>query len=145
MARTITSADAVLILGSADFGLAAFQVQGFMADAAWAFEETDIAETVRGVDGKLSGGFVFGDLPFAISLQADSNAIDKFEALTLASKAQKTVYRVSGTLTIPAVGKSFTMTRGILTRYTPGPTGQRVLQGSTYTIQWEEVLPTPLV
>lgn len=145
MARTITAADGVLVLGSADFGLAAFQVQGFMADAAWAFEESDIAQTIRGVDGKLSGGFVFGDLPFNISLQADSNAIDKFDAIVLASKATRTVYRISGTLTLPAVGKSFTMTNGILTRYTPGATGQRVLQGSTYTIQWEEVLPTPLV
>lgn len=145
MSRTITSADAVLILSSSDFALAAFQVQGFQADAAWAFEDADIAQHVRGVDGKLSGGFIYGDLPMTISLQADSSSIDVFEALVLASKASKTVYRVNGVLTLNSVGKSFTMSRGILTRYTSGPTGQKVLQGSAYTIQWEDVLPTPLV
>lgn len=145
MARTITSADGVLLIGSQDFALATFQVQGFMADAAWAFDESEIAQHVRGVDGKLSGGFVYSDLPFTISLQADSNAIDVFDSIVLASKANKTIYRLSGVLTLNSLGKSFTMTRGILTRYTPGPTGQRVLQGSTYQIQWEEILPTPLV
>ena len=34
MARTITSADSVFILSSADFALAATQIQGYAADAA---------------------------------------------------------------------------------------------------------------
>lgn len=56
--RSITSADSVFSISSADFALAATILEGYAADAAFAMENADTAETMLGVDGKLSAGWV---------------------------------------------------------------------------------------
>lgn len=143
--RTITSADSVFILSSNDFALAAIQIQGFAADAAFATDETDTAEVLLGVDGKMSAGWVPRTYPQTITLQADSPSIDVFDSIVLAQDANRTVYRLNAVITIPGTQRSYTMTRGVLNRHTVMPGAQRVLQPRTFTITWESVLPTPLV
>lgn len=143
--RTITSADSVFILSSNDFVLAATPIQGFAADAAFATDETDTAEVVLGVDGKMSAGWVPRMYPQTITLQADSPSIDVFDSIVLAQDANRTVYRLNAVITIPGTQRSYTMTRGVLNRHTVMPGAQRVLQPRTFTITWESILPTPLV
>jgi hypothetical protein len=143
--RTITSADSVFILSSADFALAATQIQGYAADAAFAMDETDAAEVIQGVDGVMSAGWVPRMYPQTITLQADSTSIDLFEGILLAQDANKTVFRLGGVVTMPGTQRSYTMSRGVLTRFSAMPTAQRTLQPRTFTITWESVLPTPLV
>ena len=145
MARTITSADSVFILSSADFALAATQIQGYAADAAFATDEVDTAETVLGVDKVLSAGWVPRTYTQTITLQADSSSIDLFDALVLAQDAATTIFRLGGVITLPGTERSYTLSRGVLKRYTVMPVAQRVLQPRTFVIEWESILPTPLV
>ena len=145
MSRTITSADSVFIIGSDDFALAATQIEGYAADAAFAMDAQETAEVVLGVDGKMSGGWVPRMYTQTITLQADSPSIDIFDAIVLAQDANKTVYRLSGTITLPGTERSYTLSRGMLTSYTAMPDAQRTLQPRTFVITWENVLPTPLV
>jgi len=143
--RTITSADSVFILSSADFALAATQIQGYAADAAFATDEADTAEVVLGVDGVMSAGWVPRMYTQTITLQADSASIDLFDGIVLAQDANKTVFRLGGVITLPGTQRSYTLSRGVLSRYTSIPNAQRSLQPRTFTITWESVLPTPLV
>ena len=145
MARTITSADSVFILSSADFALAATQIQGYAADAAFATDEADTAEVVLGVDGVMSAGWVPRMYRQTITLQADSPSIDIFDGIVLAQDANRTVFRLGGVITLPGTERSYTLSRGVLNRHTSIPTAQRTLQPRTFTITWESILPTPLV
>lgn len=142
--RLITSADSVFILASSDFALANFQVEGYAADAAWAFDNVDTAETVLGVDGKLSAGWVPRAHPMTITLQPDSPSLPIFAGIVGAQDAARTVFRLQGVLTLPGNQFSHSLNRGVLTSVTPIATGQRILQPMTFQIMWESKTSIPL-
>lgn len=143
--RSITSADSVYVISSSDFALAAIQIQGYAADAAFATDEAATAEVLLGIDGKMSAGWVPRTYPQTITLQADSPSIDIFDAIVLAQDAGRIIFRLGGVITIPGAHRSYTMSRGVLTSHTVMPGAQRILQPRTFTITWESILPTPLV
>lgn len=142
--RTITSADSTFVISSADFALAATILEGYAADAAFAMDNADTAETSLGVDGKLSAGWVPRSFNQTITLQADSPSRLIFDALVTAQDAGRTVYRVNGVITLPGNQTSYALSRGVLKNYSAMPNAQRVLQPTTYVIEWEKVLPVPL-
>lgn len=142
--KTITSADAVFILSSADVLPAAVQLEGYAADAAFATEQADTAEVVLGVDGKMSAGWVPRMYTQTISLQADSPSIPVFDAIATAQDAAKTVFRLNGVITLPGVGMSYTLSRGVLTRYKPMSDAKRTLAPVEFQITWESVRPAKI-
>lgn len=142
--RTITSADATFVLSSADFALAAVILEGYAADAAFTTDNADTAETVLGVDGKLSAGWVPRSYNQTITLAADSPSRSLFDSLVGAQDAARTIYRLNGVITLPGNQYSYSMTRGVLKNYSAIPSAQRVLQPMTFVIEWESILPVPI-
>lgn len=142
--RTITSADSTFVISSADFALAAAILEGYAADAAFAVDNSDTAETSLGVDGKLSAGWVPRTYNQTITLQADSPSRFIFDALVTAQDAARTIFRLNGVITLPGNQYSYSLSRGVLKNYTAMPTAQRVLQPLTFVIEWEQVLPVPI-
>ena len=142
--RSITSADSVFSISSADFALAATILEGYAADAAFAMENADTAETMLGVDGKLSAGWVPRSYNQTITLQADSNSRAVFDALVMAQDVSRQIFRLNGVITLPGNQYSYTLSRGVLKNYTAMPTAQRVLQPMTFVIEWERVLAVPI-
>ena len=142
--RTITSADATFAISSADFALAATILEGYAADAAFSTENVDIAETVMGVDGKLSAGWVPRTYHQTITLQPDSPSRSLFDSLVGAQDAARTIYRLNGVITFPGNQYSYSLKRGVLRNYTAIPGAQKVLQPMTYVVEWESILPVPL-
>ena len=142
--RLITSADSVFILSSADFALANFQLQGYAADAAFAMDNVNTAETSLGVDGKLSAGWVPRSYPQTITLQPDSPSLPVFYAIVGAQDAARTVFRLNAVITLPGNQYSHSLNRGVLRNITPMATAQRVLQPMTFQIEWESKTTIPL-
>lgn len=142
--RTITSADATFVISSADFALAATVLQGYAADAAFATDNADTAETSLGVDGKLSAGWVPRSYNQTITLQPDSPSRALFDALIGAQDVARTVYRLNGVINLPGNQYSYNLSRGVVKNYTAIPSAQRVLQPMTFVIEWEKVLPVPV-
>lgn len=142
--RSITSADSVFSISSADFALAATILEGYAADAAFAMENADTAETMLGVDGKLSAGWIPRSYNQTITLQADSKSRKVFDALVMAQDATRQIFRLNGVITLPGNQYSYTLSRGVLKNYTAMPTAQRVLQPLTFVIEWERVLAVPI-
>jgi len=142
--RSITSADSVFSISSADFALAATILEGYAADAAFAMENADTAETMLGVDGKLSAGWVPRSYNQTITLQADSKSRAVFDALVMAQDVSRQIFRLNGVITLPGNQYSYTLSRGVLKNYTAMPTAQRVLQPMTFVIEWERVLAVPI-
>lgn len=142
--RSITSADSTFVISSADFALAATVLEGYAADAAFAMENADAAETSLGVDGKLSAGWIPRSYTQTITLQPDSISRAVFDALVTAQDATRTVYRLNGVITLPTNQYSYNLTRGVLKNYTAMPTAQKILQPMTFVIEWERVLTVPI-
>lgn len=137
--KTITSANSVLTFVVAGLFNTPIQMQGYATDKAFATEAIDLAETIMGVDGKMSAGYVPNVTPQTITLQADSNSKDFFATLIAATKTAREVFWLSGTLVLPGTGEAFTMTRGVLSNIKQIPDGQKTLQPQDYIITWESV------
>jgi hypothetical protein len=143
--KSITSANSKFTLTVIGFGLGPHVVQGYSADAAFLFDAVDVAETVMGVDGKMSGGYIPHISPQTITLQADSDSLSIFEAWDGAQKAAKELAYATAVIDIAAIGRSFILTRGALKRVTPVPEAAKTLRPVVYAIDWGDVQPTPLL
>lgn len=137
MSNTITSADSIFALTVTNLFPSAQTLEGYAADAMFALGDTEMAVSVRGADGKLSGGFVFGEYLQTITIMPDSPSRDLFETWQLTSLTSKAVFRCNATIILPAISRKFTLTNGILQRAKAIPDAQRVLQAMTFQINWE--------
>jgi len=139
--NTITSADSIFALTVTNLFPSAQTLEGYAADAMFALGDTELAQTVRGADGKLSAGFVFGEYLQTITIMPDSPSRELFETWQLTSLTAKAVFRCNATIILPAISRKFTLTNGVLQRTKAIPDAQRVLQPMTYQINWENVTP----
>lgn len=137
--KTITSTNSVFTLLAPGLYPVPVQLQGYATDKAFAIEALDMAETMMGVDGKLSAGYTPNPSKMTITLQADSVSKDVFDTIIQGMKTAREIYWLTGTLVLPATGESFAMTRGVLTNVKQLPDGQKVLQPLDYVITWENV------
>lgn len=141
---TITSANSILTLVVVGLFPVPVQIQGYATDKAFAMEALAFAEVLMGVDGRMTAGYTPNPSVQGITLQADSPSKTFFNALIAATKTAREIFYLSGTLTLPSTGESFTMTRGVLTKGKQIPDGQKVLQPQDYEITWESVNPAIL-
>ncbi len=139
---TITSADSVFTITVAGLFPAPVQLQGYSAEKAWSTDQQELAETLVGVDGLMSAGYVPAKVTQSISLQADSASIAIFEAIATATQQQKDVFFISCSIDLPSVGKSYIGTRGVLKNWKPIPDGAKVLQPQEFSIDWQSLVPT---
>jgi hypothetical protein len=142
LGRTITSASAVYALSIQNLYPVAQILQGFSADRAFETADTDFAETVMGVDGHMSGGYIPAITEQTISIMPDSLTSDMFELWYGASQSNFTIYPASATIIIPATGKTYNLVRGILKRARTIPTANKVLQAREFVIDWQRVWPS---
>lgn len=140
---SITSANAVLTLAIATIFPVPVQLQGFATDDVYDVPSIRSAEVMMGVDGNLSSGFVFVQIPQTIVLMADSASNDVFDAWWTQMQSSEETFEASGLIKLPGVRTKFTQTKGILTGYKPAPQAKKVLQPRTYEITWEKIAPSP--
>lgn len=143
--RTITSANSVFMLVVPGVFPAPVKIQGYAADDQFSVEAVQASETMMGVDGKMSAGFTPFITPMTVNLQADSESADLFELWLSSQQAIKEIIYGGATITIPSIGKSFILTKGALKTLKVFPDGKKVLQPVQYQIDWEQVVPVPLV
>jgi hypothetical protein len=139
---SITGATAVVLITLPTVFPAPVQLQGFATDDVYDTDDLVSAETLMGVDGKLSGGFVYVPVVQRYHLQADSPSIPFFDAWYGAQQQIIEVLNANGLISIPSLGKKFTMTKGFLTGYKPLPDAKKLLQPQNFAITWQSVSPT---
>lgn len=141
---TITSANSVFKLNIPGLFPISQSLQGYATDDAFAAEAVDIAETMMGVDGKMSSGYTPFMTKMTIALQADSPSIFLFDTWIAAMKAAREVLPCNGAIFISGVSKAFTMTNGVLTNVKVLPDAKKVLQPQHYVITWESINASPV-
>lgn len=140
---SITASNAVVMLSILGLYNTPQQLQGFSADDVYNIAQIRSVETVMGVDGILSGGFVFSSVVQGITLQADSASNTLFDAWWLQMQASGDVFTAEGLIRLNSVATKFTQVKGFLTAYTPIASAKRILQPRTHEITWERVFPSP--
>jgi Tail fiber protein gp32 len=142
--RTISSANAILMLTVDGVFPTPIQLQGFAVDDIYDAADIKPSENLRGVDGKMSSGFVFNNIDQNITLQADSASNDIFEQWFQQMNVIADILYANATIELPAIGKSYTMTKGALSNYSPIPAGKKVLSPRKFAITWESVQSSPV-
>ena len=72
---TITSANSAFSLAVTDLYPAPQAIQGYAADDAFSAEAIELAEIVMGVDGHMSGGFIFNPSLLKVAIMPDSPSL----------------------------------------------------------------------
>lgn len=118
------------------------QIQGFAQDDVHDFDEMENVELLMGVDGFLSGGWVWKAQQMRIMLQADSASNSFFDAWNGQQQATGQVYVANGVIRMPSIGLKIVMTTGYLPRYKL-PGAKRVMQPRTFGLAWNLCVPQP--
>lgn len=133
----ITDADAVIILTVENLYPSGVQIQGFSTDTAWTAGDSQIAEARMGVDGKLSAGYTPSPRTINISLEASSPSLAVMRNIIETSQMTKGVFSCTMQITIPAQGKEYTLSNGVLQTGHDISDGKKVLDPSQFTFIFE--------
>lgn len=143
--KTLTAANCQLTLFALPYLPVPTLIEGYASDAAFLFDTPAVAEAMMGVDGIMSAGFLPSITRQTITLQADSPSARYFEDLFAATKASREIAWLYGTIAMPSLAKSFTLTKGVLEQMTQAPPVGKTLQPQSYQIAWNDIQPIPLV
>lgn len=127
MAGTLTVANSTLAITVEALFPQSQRIQGYSADDAFDFENVENGEYSMGIDGNLSAGFVFNEIPFTWTLQADSPSLGLFEQIYQYEVSNRTKLQLEVTLALPGVSKRYDLVKGYMRRY-KAPSGKKVLQ-----------------
>lgn len=142
MAKTLTAANAVIMLTVDPIIRVPQQLQGFAADDVFNTDAIETAEVSMGVDGVLSGGFVYVAVKQNFVLQSDSDSCAFFDNWYLAQQSAVEAYIASGTEVLPSLRIKYAMMRGFLTGYTPVPPVKKIVQPRNFAITWQRATPS---
>lgn len=145
MARTITSANAIITLTIPGIFSAPKTLQQFSVDDIFGTDPLQLVEVQMGVDGIQSQGFVNVSTKQNYSLMANSPSCDIFDDWANAMRTAIEAYSALGTITLTSIGKKYNLTDGALTSYPPMADGGRTLKPRKFEITWGQVLPVALV
>lgn len=142
MAGTLTVANSALFATVEGLYPSAQRLQGYAADDAFDFTEVENGEYSMGIDGNLSAGFVFYEVPFAITLQADSPSVLLFENIWNYEAANRTKLVHNWTVTIPDLGRRYDLKNGFMRSY-KAPSGKKILQPAVVQLVFGRLQPSP--
>lgn len=138
---SITSANAIIIL-TVPGVIPGIQLEGFAADDIYDIEQLEIAETVMGVDGILSVGFVFTEVKQTFSFQPDSTSIQSFEDWYTAELALVDKIPGSVQVTLPSVGIVYDQSPVVMKTYSPAPSAGKVLKPRKFGLIMGRCIPS---
>lgn len=140
---SLTAANSVITLSQLTLFPTPVQLQQFAADDVTDIESVNVLEHQMGVDGVLSFGFVWAPRMQTITLKADSPSIAFFDTINTQQEAAQDAYPLNGTITLPAIGKTFALTNGALESYKPMPGVKKLLQQQSFRLVWNRVVAIP--
>lgn len=128
----ITSANAIVVLVVEDLYPAGIQLQDFATDQAVSVNEIQFAETRMGVDGNMAAGYTPAIIPVTITLEASSSSAAAMGHIYQASVRQMGYYPCTLVATVPAVGRIYTWTPGVMKAGTPFTSMRKVLEPTVW-------------
>lgn len=141
---SLTGATTVIQLSISNLFDSPQQLQGFAADDVFSTSPVQSVETLMGVDGKMSAGFVYVPVQQGYSIQSDSDSASIFDDWFAAQQAAEDVYFAQAIIYLKALGLKWAMTNGVLSSYHPVPDVKKLIQPRKFEITWESMSPSPV-
>lgn len=138
---SITAANSVFTLSVASVFPSPVRLQGYSTDDAFTTESVTSSEVVKGVDGRMSAGWLPTLKTMTITFQADSDSVSVFENWNGFQETIREILQAQGTIILPAVSKKYNLRNGILSAYTPIIGVQKTLQPWAVGITWDDISP----
>lgn len=127
MSATLTTANSSIAITVQGLYPSSTLLSGYAADNIFEAAEVENGEYSMGIDGKLSKGFVFNEIPFTLTLQADSPSLRIFEQVWQYEVSNRDKLDVGLTVALPSAGLRYGLKDGAMRSY-KAPAGQRILQ-----------------
>ena len=140
---SITSANAVFYLTIGGL-YPPTKLQEWAVDDAFTAEPIAMAETAMTIDGTLAAGFINAESPMTIAFVASSPSCLIFDTWAAASKALQDIYPAIGVITIPGLGMSYALTRGILKTFPPIAPAKKVMGQRQFGVTGERIVAAPI-
>jgi hypothetical protein len=119
------------------------QLQQFGVDDVADVDTLVVAQTEMGVDGVLSGGYVFNKVKYVYTLKANSPSCFMFDQWKTAEDANLDKFPANGVLSLKSLGTKWIWTKGFLVDWQPAPNIKKLLQDRKFGVEWERVMPQP--
>ncbi len=136
---TLTAANAVITLVISGIFSSPQILKGFSTDNVYEVGDQQVTETLMGVDGRLSGGYVNNPVVQTFTLQADSPSNNIFDYWALQQRLLQETFVAQGSTLLKSVGTEYISNRGFLVTKLPLPTAGKILQPRKFVIHWESV------
>ena len=136
--NNITSANATAYMIVKELYPTGFELNNFATDQAIDEQEDTIAETRMGVDGYMAAGFTPSIKQVAITFEPTSPSVHYLNNLYLASQKNRRTYEVTLIINVPALGKIYTYSYGVLKTAKPLPALKKVLDPVSYGFDFEK-------
>ena len=133
----ITSANATVAVSVG--GLFSVNLENFSADSSFTSDTVQAAETRMGVDGHMAAGFTPAIKTVTINLEAGSPSHTFLQLLRQAQEVNLKPYKVQMVVSIPSIGKRYTLSNGVLQSYKDMPDGQTVLSPTQWVFHFESM------
>jgi len=143
MAGSLTAANAVIAISIQGLYPVPQNLVQFATDEVFDGPSLASAEVEMGVDGVLSGGFVYVKFPQKYTFRANSPSIAIFDNWWQAQQALTTILAANASIKLPALGKKWTLLNGFLTSYQPIPNAKKLLQPQVFEVSWQNVIAAP--
>jgi hypothetical protein len=140
---SLTAVNAVIMLTIPGVFNQPQQLQQFGVDDVADADTLVVAETMMGVDGNLSGGYVYNKVKYIYTLMANSPSVFVFDQWKLAQDAAEDTFEASGLLLLKSLGTKWTWKTGFLVDWKPAPDVKKTLKERKFAIEWERVSPAP--
>lgn len=128
----ITSANSTAVLTVAGLFPSGLTLQQYATDQSITMDEVTSAETRMGVDGFMAAGWVPSIKSITIMLEASSPSAVALGQLFRAQEQARNPLECTLTVRVPAIGKTYTYSGGVLKTGTPFPSHKKVLEPTTW-------------
>ena len=142
--RTLTAANSIYMLTCPGIYDSPVQLQGYATDAAFETAAAEAVEVMKGVDGKMSSGFVPFMTEQTINLQADSASNIVFETIWNTQTTVQEVFPVSALISLPSLARKYNLINGVLRSYSSIPGSRKTLQPRPAIIMWDKISPSDI-
>lgn len=143
MPGSITAANAIVTITVPGVFQAPQQLQQWAADDIFDTEPLKSIEVQMGVDGFLSGGWVFVPIPQSFTLMPNSPSVSIFDQWWAAQATLIDAIPGFGVVVLPSIKQKWALTNGFLTTYPPMPGAGRILKARKFEITWQQVQAQP--
>jgi hypothetical protein len=127
MPGTLTTANSSISLSFEALYPTAQRIVGYSADDVYDTEAVENGEYSMGIDGVLSAGFVFNEIPLTLIVQADSVSLPIFEGVWDYEQSNRTKLKAQLLITLPSLGRRYEFKNGFMRNY-KAPASKKILQ-----------------